>query len=195
MDGITPSMFNTANANLVFRNAVLSSLSSISDDSRYVTIVVGNAVETQTSAKLRIRQNEILNAIETSVTSLFKTTSNHGITVSYTITIILEATKSKTPPLLRTAVSDQLSLVFRNDVFDKKLAAADAGTFGMVNTTALMSVSPASVEVLRTPVPSSAPTTATPTVVRIANASSSNNFSMIYNYFILLLVLVITIVF
>jgi hypothetical protein len=57
----------------------------------------------------------------------------------------------------------------------------------------LMSLSEASVVVLRTPVPSSAPTTATPTLAGITNASSSNNFSMIYNYFMVLLILVITI--
>jgi hypothetical protein len=189
MNGITSINFDV-NASLAFENVVISSLSSIISDSRYVTVKVGTVLDT--NRKLRVRSNELLDAIETNVFSLFKTASNHGsknISIPYSLTVILEATPFTTAPSLRAAVSDQLSLVLRNGEFINNLKAANVGTFGSVTSTTLISLSPATAVVLSTPMPSTAPT-----VAKVAVASSSSsNFSMIHNYLILLLILVITI--
>jgi hypothetical protein len=190
MNGTMPINFD-ANASLAFENVIVSSLSSISD-SRYVNVKVGTVLDT--SRKLRVRSSELLDVIETSVFSLFKTASSNrssSISIPYSLTIIIEATKFTTSPTLRAAVFDQLSLVLSNNEFINKLKAADVGKFGNVRTTTLISLSPATIVVLSTPMPTTAPTV---TKVAAASSSSSSNFSMIHNYLILLLMLVITIV-
>lgn len=142
---MTAAAFSNPSVIIDFKDAVVTSLSSISG-SRYITVIIVAVLDT--SSNLRIRKNG---------TSLFETNQIHlsatSVSVSYTISIILEATLFTNPPLLRSALSTQLTLVLSNGEFASTLKAANASSWAMLGSTSLTAVSEATVETLSTPVP------------------------------------------
>jgi hypothetical protein len=145
MTGMTAAAFNDPNVIFYFKNAVVTSLSSISDI-RYITVIVGTALDTSTNLRIRKYGASLheKNEIHLSATSL---------SVSYTISIILESTVYSTPLLLRSALSTQLSLVFSNNEFVSTLQAQTASSWTSAGSASLTSLSDATVLILSTPVP------------------------------------------